>query len=163
METEPLTPVADRRRPNSGKKKAIKPKPKGRPADLIACALASLAAILAAIGSLLFFLGFAANDSVLAGLVSAFAFSVLLGAFAVVPALVIALIAWRGWKSGLRRKDAIWVIILCTPWVVLSSLAVLKTPLPIGLSFGAFFLSGLLLVWAVTSFILGIGRNFGPK
>ncbi|WP_416878550.1 hypothetical protein [Litorimonas sp.] len=156
MDSETLTPVADRPQP---KRKGVKAPVAGRPADLLACLIASLAAILAAFGSLVFFLGFAANDSVLAGLISAFVFAALLGAFAVGPALIIAFVAWRGWKSGLSRKNAVWVIVLTMPWVILSGLAWLKTPLPKLLSVAGLVFSGLLLGWALATLILSFKRN----
>lgn len=158
MNPEPLKPVADR-----PKRKARKARPKGRPADLLACLIAALCAVLAAFGSLHFFLGFAANDSVLAGLVSAFAFSVLLGAFAVVPAVIISFIAWRGWKVGMTRKNTLWCICLTVPWVVLSILILLNTPLPKLLSGGALLLSTLLFLWAFITLILSFRRNPRPS
>ncbi len=160
MEIDPLTPITERPK---GKSKAVKTRPKGRPADLLACGIAICTALLAAMTSLLFFLGFAANDSVLAGLLSAFAFAVLLGAFAVVPAIITACLAWRGWKAGLRRKNAVWVIILAAPWTALSLLVLLNTPLSKVLSGGAFIASSLLLFWAITSLVLGPERNFRPR
>ena len=159
MDTDPLTPAPEKA---PHKRKPAGP-PKGRPADLLACGIAIIAAVLAALGSALFFLGFAANDSVLAGLVSAFAFSVLLGAFAVGPAVIIAFIAWRGWKSSMSRANAFWVILLTLPWVILSWLALLMTPLSKLLSLCALGFSFLLLAWGFISLILSSRRNFGPK
>lgn len=160
MNSDPLTPITERA---PVKRKTAKSPARGRPADLAACAIASCAAFLAAITSTLFFLGFAANDSVLTGLLSAFTFAFLLGAFAVVPSVLTAFLAWRGWKSGLSRKNAVWVIILMAPWTALSGITMLNTPLSKTLSGGAFFASGLLLFWAIISLILGPGRNFGAK
>jgi len=163
METDPLSPVADRPKvKHRAKQKTVKPLPKGRPADLLACGVATLAALLAGFGSVIFFLGFAANDTVLAGLLSAFAFSVLLGAFAVAPAVIVACLAWRGWKAGLSRKNAIWCLILVVPWGALSAVTLFNAPLSKAISAGALGLSALLLIWAVTSLILGPGRNFEP-
>ncbi len=159
MESDSLTPVADRPQ----RKRSVKTPVAGRPADLLACIIASLAAILAALGSLIFFLGFAANDSVLAGLISAFVFAVLLGAFAIGPAMITAFIAWHGWKSGMSRKNAVWVVVLTMPWVILSALALVKTPLPKLLSVGALVLSALLLGWAFATLILSFKRNFGSQ
>ncbi|CAM3852187.1 hypothetical protein [Litorimonas haliclonae] len=160
MNSDPLTPITDRA---PAKRDTAQCPARGRPADLVACGIASCAALSAAITSILFFLGFAANDSVLAGLVSAFAFAVLLGAFAVVPAVITAMLAWRGWKAGLRRKNAVWVVLLMAPWTALSVIALLNAPLSKILSGGAFLASTLLLLWAIISLILGPGRNFGAK
>lgn len=165
METDPLIPVAERPKARTGAKPNtidMKSPPKGRPADLLACGVATFAAVLAAIGAAIFFFGFAANDSVLAGLLSAFAFSFLLGAFAVGPALIVAWLAWRGWRRGLSRKHAIWVLVLTVPWGALSGLTLINAPLSKMLSAGALGISALLLIWAVISLILGPGRNLEP-
>ncbi|RKQ69352.1 hypothetical protein DES40_2152 [Litorimonas taeanensis] len=147
METEPLSPIAP---PH---KTAATPA-KGRLADLLACGLAILAAILSAFTALRFFLGFAANDTHLAGLSSAFIFSIFLGVFAVGPAIIIARLAFLGWKSGLVLKQALWVLCLGMPWVVLSVLIIKHTPLPIYAGWTAFTLSSLLCLWAAISIYL---------
>ncbi len=145
--TEQLKPVAvNDHRPRVAK---------GRLADKVAAIIAMLASGLAVIGSVIFFAGFVANDNHLAAVVSAFSFTALLGAFAIVPPLLIARIAWRAHKQGGgARRGAAFSLLLALPWVILSALLLAYTPLPIWISGLAFIISILLTIWAVAGLFL---------
>lgn len=128
--------------------------PKGRLADRVACGLACLSGFLAFLTATLFFAGFASNDANPAGLASAFILSFGLGLFAIVPSLIVAKIAFRAWKHGLKPKPGIAVFFLSLPWIILSSLILLYTPLPLYLGIIALLLSSLICVWTCVSLSL---------
>ncbi len=152
MESETLSPIAEPAKPRP-------PAPKGRLADLIAAGVSALSAVLACFTAVVFFAGFALNDTELGGLVSAFVFSALLGAFAIIPSIIIALIAARGYKYGLTRRAALWCVFLALPWVTLSLTVLIKTPLPAYMAAIALCLSSLMCLWALISVILSPSRN----
>jgi len=139
---------------NDRAEKRNRPDPKGRLADKLAASIALIAALLAIIGSVIFFAGFVANDSYFGAVVSAFTFTALLGAFAVGPPLIIARIAWSAYKKGGTKKDAAWALALSLPWLVLSALLITYPPLPIWVSGLAFIASLLLTVWAAISLVI---------
>ncbi|WP_409432821.1 hypothetical protein ACJ3XI_11525 [Litorimonas sp. RW-G-Af-16] len=131
-----------------------RPPAKGRQADRWAAIIAALTAALAIIGSVIFFAGFVANDSYFGAVVSAFAFTVLLGAFAVGPPLIIARIAWRAYQKGATQSQAVWSFVLAAPWLALSIMLMLYTPLPVWVSGLAVLASLVLTLWALVTFIL---------
>ncbi len=147
METETLKPVVS-------KPKAVKQTPKGRMADLLATGLSLFASLLAFITSALFFLGFVMNSGGSGELISAFLFSALLGAFAIGPSLIIARLAFRGYKNGLTRRAAAMCIFLSLPWIVLSLVVLTQAPLPAYISGLALLLASLLCLWAIISLAL---------
>lgn len=147
METETLKPVVV-------KPKAVKKAAKGRLADLVATGLSLLAALLALMTSALFFLGFAMNSGGSGELISAFLFSALLGAFAIGPSLIIARLAFRGYKKGLTRRSAAMCLFLSLPWVALSLIVLTQAPLPAYISGLALLLASLLCLWAIISLAL---------
>ena len=128
--------------------------PKGRLADRVACGLACLSGFLAFLTATLFFAGFAGNDTNPAGLASAFILSFGLGLFAIVPSLIVAKISYRAWRYGFDVKRGLYVLFLSLPWVVLSILIILYTPLPFYLGIIAFTLSSLICVWTCVSLSL---------
>jgi hypothetical protein len=147
MENEPLKPILESKNP----KKRV---PRGRLADLVAAYLAVLAALLAISAAILFFVGFVANDAVGGELVSALLFSILLSAFAIIPALLIARLAIKGYKDGLTRRAAAWSIFLSLPWVFLSLTVLTQAPLSPYIAAIALVLASLLCLWAIISLVM---------
>lgn len=152
MDTDPLISTVQAVEPRAAQ-------PKGRPIDLVAAIMALFAALVATWIMIVFFLGFAENDSHFAGLLSAFALSALLGCFAIIPALYIAFLAFRGWKEGLSRKSARRAFFLSLPWVFLSGVMIAQTPLPLPLTIAICVLASLLCLWSGISFFLPASRN----
>lgn len=152
MDSEPLKPIL-------GSQAAPKSVPRGRLADLVAAGIACLAAALALLTAGLFFAGFAMNDAVGGELISALLFSILLGAFAIIPALLIARLAIRGYKNGLSRQAAAWSIFLSLPWVFLSLTVLTQAPLPQYIAATALLLSSLLCLWGAISLAMPLPAN----
>lgn len=103
----------------------IEPKPTASPArgtvaDLIACIIASLSALIALAYSALFFSRFLENDTHIWGVISAFLLCFGVGAFGYIPAGLTSRIAWRAYKGGAERRSLIAASILIGPWVILS-------------------------------------------
>ncbi len=149
VDTEPLIPIA-----SNGNKQRYVNNVRGRPADLLAAIVAGIACLLSCLTAALFFWGFAETDRFLPGLTSAFLFSLVLGAFAVIPSAIICRMAYKGWKLGLTFKQAVWAAVLILPWTILSILVLIQTPLPFYIGAFASLLSGLLLFWAIASAVL---------
>ncbi len=148
MTDETLTPIArDAARP------AALSVPLGRRADKLAAFLAGFGAVLSLVGAVWFFLGFAENDTRFEHLTSAFVFTLLLFAFAVVPFGFIAYFARRAHKVGTNKAHLIWTLFLMLPWVILGSLA-MSTPLPLWCGLIMVVLAVILSLWALISLIL---------
>ena len=126
----------------------------GRLADAVASGIAALAALLSLIVGIVFFAGFVENDNHFAAIVSAFSFTALLAAFAIVPPIIISRIAWRAYRNGGTRRGAAFCLLLSGPWLILSGLCVAYTPLPIWVSGLALLLSALLAIWAIAGIFL---------
>lgn len=131
-----------------------RPSPKGSKADLWAALTAALATVLALITTIIFFAGFLENDSYFNAVLAAFLLSAGLGIFAIGPSIVIAQISWRSYRFGGTRRGAVLAFVLALPWVVLSALCWLYTPLPKWMSGIAFILAFLLAGWAFVSIFL---------
>lgn len=156
MESEPLISIAET--PKTPRFPA-----KGRPVDLLAAVMAGFAGLAAIILTGVFFWGFAENDRQLPGLFSAFAFSAILGSFAIFPACYIAHLAFKGWREGLPRKSAWRVLLLSLPWAVLSMIFIRQTPIPPLLSWLILFVSAVLSLWATASLFLHTSRNIDER
>ena len=141
-----LTPIAANDR--------AKPAPKGRTADRLAAIIAFVATALAVLAAGIFFAGFVENDKAFGAVIAAFLFTALIGAFAIIPPLIIGFLARRSYKRGAVRRDLLWALVLALPWTILSVLIMLYTPLPIWISLAAFIVSLLLTLWAVISLFL---------
>lgn len=152
MDTDPLIPTVQTVKPP-------RTKAKGRPVDLMAAIMAMIAALVSICMMIVFFLGFAENDSLPMGLLSAFALSALLGSFAIGPALYIAHLAFKAWKEGAGRKSAQRVFLLSLPWVILSGVLIVQTPLPLALTLAICVFASLLCLWSIASFFLASSRN----
>lgn len=142
MFEERLTPIARDETPSP---------PTGRPADLVAFALASLAALLSFAAALWFFLGFAENDTRPEHLTSAFVLTSLLFAFAIIPFALVAKFAWTAHKNGTSHARLLWTVFLMLPWIALGSLAAIYTPLPIWSGLFMAIIAALLALWALIS------------
>ena len=152
--TEIIEPIATNDSDVNLRKEHPSGRPTGRLADKAAAVISVIAGVLAIIGSVIFFAGFAANDSHLAALTSAFTFTALLGAFAIAPPLLIARLAWRAYKQGGTRKSAAFGLLLSGPWVILSGLLISHTPLPLWVSWPAFIIALLLAIWSIAGLFL---------
>lgn len=128
--------------------------PSGRRADLFAAALAALGALLSCVVAIWFFAGFAENDTRPEHLASALSLTLILFAFAIIPFALVAWFARRAYRLGTTRAHLLWSILLMLPWIVLGSLAVSHTPLPIWGGLLMAILAGLLTLWALVSLIL---------
>ncbi len=128
----------------------------GRPADLIAAAVAGFGTTLCVITAIWFFLGFAENDTRPEHLTSAFVLTSVLFAFAIGPFLCTTYFAWLAHKSGAKRVHLIWTLCLMLPWVGLGFVAMTHTPLPLWSGGVMASLASLLSLWALVSFILDI-------
>lgn len=145
MTEEKLTPIARDVAPST---------PTGRPADLVAFGLASLAVLLTLSAALWFFFGFAENDTRPEHLTSAFILTSLLFAFAIVPFAIVAKFAWTAHKNGTSPAHFVWTIFLMLPWIALGSLAVIYTPLPVWSGLFMAIVAALLSLWALMSLAL---------
>jgi hypothetical protein len=130
------------------------PTPTGRPADLVAFGLASMAGLLSLAAALWFFFGFAENDTRPEHLTSAFVLTCLLFSFAFIPFALVAKFAWRAHKTGSFRRDLLWTFFLMLPWLALGILAVIYTPLPAWSGLIMTIFAGLLTLWALISLVL---------
>jgi len=126
----------------------------GRSADRGAMIIAGTGALFSILGAIWFFLGFAENDTRPEHLTSAFALTLILFAFAIIPFALVARFAKRAYQSGTRRAELVWTLFLMLPWIVLSSLTVSHTPLPLWSGLIAAIFAGLLAIWALVSLIL---------
>lgn len=123
----------------------------GRLADILVCLLAALAGVTALGYSLLFFARFLENDTHFWGVLSAFILCFGVGAFAYIPAALMALIGWRAYKRGRIVRDLIWALSLILPWILLSAIMVFVSDLQKIYSVPVLTLTVLLLVWSVIS------------
>jgi len=128
--------------------------PIGRQADILAALLASLGAIFSVLGALWFFVGFVENDKRPEHLISALALTLILFAFAIIPFALTAGFARHAYQKGTKRAHLLWTLLLMLPWVILGTLAISHTPLPIwcGLIMTSF--AALLSLWALASLVL---------
>ena len=140
-----ISPIAQR---------AEKTVPVGRRADRLAMILAGLGTVLSIIGAVWFFAGFAENDSRPEHLASALALTLILFAFAIGPFAAVTLFAHRAYRAGTRRAHLLWTLFLMLPWVLLGSLAISFTPLPVWCGIIITALALLLSLWAFISLIL---------
>lgn len=128
--------------------------PLGRRADKLAMMIAGLGAILSVISAVWFFAGFTENDTRPEHLASALVLTLGLFAFAILPFAIVADFARRAYRTGTRRAHLLWTLFLMLPWVLLGSLAISYTPLPIWCGLIITSLAVLLCIWAVVSLIL---------
>ena len=128
--------------------------PIGRQADILAALIASLGAIFSVLGALWFFVGFVENDKRPEHLISALALTLILFAFAIIPFALTAGFARHAYQKGTKRVHLLWTLLLMLPWVILGTLAISHTPLPIwcGLIMTSF--AALLSLWALASLVL---------
>jgi len=145
MTEERLSPIARDVAPST---------PTGRPADLVAFGLASLAVLLTLSAALWFFFGFAENDTRPEHLTSAFVLTCLLFAFAIVPFAIVAKFAWTAHKNGTSPTHLVWTLFLMLPWIALGSLTAIYTPLPIWSGLFMAIIAALLSLWALIALML---------
>ena len=126
----------------------------GRRADILAALLAGLGAGLSALTALWFFFGFAENDTRPEHLASAFALTLILFAFAIIPFACVAHFARRAYRMGTNRPHLLWTLFLMLPWVGLGVIAVSHTPLPVFWGIIITALAALLALWALVSALL---------
>jgi len=149
MTDETLTPIAST--PSTTRDNSP---PIGRQADVLATLLASLGAIFSVLGALWFFIGFAENDTRPEHLASALVLTLILFAFAILPFALTASFARHAYRNGTKRAHLLWTLFLMLPWVLLGSLAISHTPLPIWSGLIMTALAVLLSLWALISLIL---------
>jgi len=124
---------------------------RGTPADIIAASLSAAAALTAFLYAAFFFMGFLENDTHLWGVTSAFLLCFGVGAFAYVPAIITARIAWGAHKNGAAKTDltkAIWLLI---PWVILALILTFVSDMPKIYSVSILITVLLLTAWALIS------------
>jgi len=126
---------------------------KGRLADKLAAIIAATALGLSILLSGLFFAGFVANDYHLFAITSALALSLFLGGFAIVPMAIITILARRAYQKGGRVSLYLWSLFLILPWLALSILCLIYTPLPMWMSAIAVLFAVLLSLWGIISLI----------
>lgn len=127
---------------------------KGRRADK-AAGIISLIAMGAALWlASLFFAGFVANDYHAFAVISSFALSVFLAAYAVIPLGLLTVFARRAYKDGGTAKLYGWCLLLIIPWVALGILCLLFTPLPVWIGVSTVMCGVVLLLWAAVSLCL---------
>jgi len=127
---------------------------KGRLADKLAVILTLTALGLSLLLSGLFFAGFVANDYHIFAITSALTLTVLLGGFAIVPLIIISVLAAKSYRQGGTKKVYLWALFLILPWLGLSILCLIYTPLPIWMSVAAALIASLLTLWASVSLLL---------
>jgi len=126
----------------------------GRLADKIAAIIAATALGLSILLSGLFFAGFVANDYHIFAITSALALSVFLGGFAIVPMAIIMGLARKAYRNGGYAALYLWVLFLVLPWLALSILCLIFTPLPVWMSALVVLFAATLTVWGMISLIL---------
>jgi len=124
---------------------------RGTPADIIAASLSAAAALTAFLYAPFFFMGFLENDTHLWGVTSAFLLCFGVGAFAYVPAIITARIAWRAHKNGATNTDLIIAIWLLIPWVILALILTFVSDMPKIYSVSILITVLLLTAWALIS------------
>lgn len=138
---------------------AEEPNPTGRKADLLAAILGAFGMILSLSAAIWFFLGFVENDKRPEHLSSAFLLTLLLFSLAAGPFGIVAEFGRRAFKSGARKSYLLWTLILMGPWIVLGTIAVTHTPLPLWCGLLIAGLAGILCLWALISLILDRGNQ----
>ena len=139
----------------------LAPPVRGRPVDRLAAVLAALA-LLGSIGvTAWFFLGFVENDSEFRASSSALLLSLGLGAFAIVPSALVLRFGLQAMATGFRTVHGLGTLLLTLPWVGLSVLLLIHSPLPTPAPAAALVLSGLLSLWASTGLMVARGRGTG--
>ena len=128
---------------------------RGTVADLIACIIASLSALIALAYSVLFFSRFLENDTHIWGVISAFLLCFGVGAFGYIPAGLTGRIAWKAYKGGAERRSLIVAIILIVPWIILSLALLFVSDMSKFYSLPIVITVSLLAAWALVSL-----RNF---
>jgi len=141
---EPVVPIIETRKPSPSPRR-------GSPADLIACVIASLTAIIAFAYSTLFFSRFLENDTHLWGVISAFLLCFGVGAFGYTPAALTSLIAWKAHKQGATKKSLLWAALLLFPWFVLAVILTFISDMPKLYSVPILMIVTLLIGWALIS------------
>ena len=116
--------------------------------------LAGLGAILSIVAAIWFFAGFAENDTRPEHLTSVLALTLILFAFAIVPFSLVTIFACQAYRLGTNRAHLLWTIFLMLPWIVLGSLTLSHTPLPLWAGLIMIILAALLCIWALVSLIL---------
>lgn len=127
------------------------PPARGRQADLWAMWMSLAAFGLALMAVIWFLAGFISSDPQFNPVFSAFLLSSFLGAFALGPPAICAIIARRAARGGLSRRGGWVVLALCLPWAALGVLLLSHSPLPVFVGALAVFLSGCLCFWAGVS------------
>jgi len=135
------------------------PANKGRLADKIAAIIAATALGLSILLSGLFFAGFVANDYHILAITSALALSLFLGGFAIIPMAIIIILARRAYRKGGYAVLYLWVLFLIIPWLILSILCLIFTPLPVWMSMSAVLFALVLTIWGMISFILELKNS----
>jgi hypothetical protein len=129
---------------------------KGRMADKLAAILAATALGLSLLLSGLFFAGFVANDYHIFAITSALGLTVFLGAFAIVPMAIVLMLARKAYQNGGNLGLYLWVLFLVMPWLALSILCLIYTPLPSWMSSLAVLFALTLTIWGSISLVLEI-------
>ncbi len=137
---EPIIPI-------SGSAPEKSPR-QGTAADLVAAYISGAAALAAFGGSVYAFWRFLENDTQIWGTLSAFILCFGIGALAYIPAAIIGRIAVRAHRSGTSRRRLIGVLALLFPWLVLSLLCLILSPLPKIYSAASLIITALLGFWA---------------
>ena len=101
--------------------------------------------------SSVFFIGFLENDTHIWGVASAFLLCFGVGAFAYVPAIITARIAWFAYKKGAAKTGLIWAIGLLTPWIILAIVLTFISDMPKIYSLPILITVVLLTAWALIS------------
>jgi len=134
---------------------------KGRIVDKIAAIVAATALGLSILLSGWFFAGFVANDYHIFGITSALGLSLFLGSFAIVPMAIIMMLARRAYQKGGHIALYLWSILLILPWMALSIICLIFTPLPIWMSTTVVLFALTLSIWGIISLILELKNRRG--
>ena len=136
---------------------------KGRLADRVAAIIAASALGLSLLLSALFFAGFVANDYHIFAITSALGLSLFLGSFAIIPMAIVIILALKAYRQGGNSVLYLWALCLILPWLILSIICLIYTPLPVWMSFCAILFAATLTFWAILSLILEIKHQKSPR
>jgi len=136
---------------------------KGRLADRVAAIIAASALGLSLLLSALFFAGFVANDYHIFAITSALGLSLFLGSFAIIPMAIVIILALKAYRQGGNSGLYLWALCLILPWLILSIICLIYTPLPVWMSFCAILFAATLTFWAILSLILEIKHQKSPR